>query len=101
MVLYFTQNAVLQADLAVLEAPGVKVICIANQGQPAEHVLIDHSGQAHERYGAVDGSAFLVRPDGYLMGCWMAARASDIAAALKPFQIKNERGPMTATKGTA
>ena len=101
MVLYFSRDAVLPTELAALETPGVKVICIAIQGQPDAHMLIDQTGQARARYGAVDGSAFLVRPDGYLMGCWMAARAGDIASALKPFQMENSRSLLAATKGAA
>jgi 3-(3-hydroxy-phenyl)propionate hydroxylase len=62
------------------------VICITSQGQPTANTLIDATGQARERYGAVNGSAYLVRPDGYLMGCWPMANAQAIAAALLPFQ---------------
>ena len=101
VVLYFTGDAVLPADLAALETPDVKLICIASQGQPAAHMLIDQTGQARARYGAVDGSAFLVRPDGYLMGCWMAARAGEIASALKPFKMENSRSLLAAAKGAA
>jgi 3-(3-hydroxy-phenyl)propionate hydroxylase len=44
-----------------------------------------------------DGSAFLVRPDGYLMGRWKAASAADIAAALKPFQQQLAAGAAHAS----
>lgn len=96
VVLYFSDHAGLHAglpaDLAALTTPGeaspaaVNVIGIASQGQPMPNILIDETGQARERYGADNGSAYLVRPDGYLMGRWMAAQATDIAEALKPFQ---------------
>ncbi len=92
VVLYFADHAGLPADLAALASPAkasaaaVTVICIASLGQPARDTLIDEAGQARQRYGAADGSAYLVRPDGYVMGRWRAAQAADIAAALRPFQ---------------
>ena len=95
VVLYFAEQPGLPSDLAALATPphtvianpaAVQVICIASQGQPTANMLVDEAGQARERYVAVNGSAYLVRPDGYLMGCWPAAQAHDIAAALLPFQ---------------
>jgi 3-(3-hydroxy-phenyl)propionate hydroxylase len=92
VLLYFSAKGVLPEDIAALATSGqdgpasVKVIAIGKQGAPADGVLLDELGQVRERYGAGDGSAFLVRPDGYLMGRWKAASAADIASALKPFQ---------------
>lgn len=95
VVLYFSDQPGLPTELAALATPPdagvtspatVQVICIASQGQPTTHTWIDETGQARERYGAKKGSAYLVRPDGYLMGYWPTARALDIAAALHPFQ---------------
>ena len=99
VVLYFSQDVVLPANLTALATQTVKVIYIASKGEPAASLLIDQEGQARERYGAEDGSAFLVRPDGYLMGCWAAARAGDIAEALKPFQMENLRSTRAAIGG--
>ncbi len=95
VVLYFAEHAALPIELAALattsrtgaaDPADVQVICIASQGQPTVSTRIDEAGQARERYGALNGSAYLVRPDGYLMGCWPIANAQEIAAALKPFQ---------------
>jgi 3-(3-hydroxy-phenyl)propionate hydroxylase len=92
VVLYFAQHGRLPDEIAALAAPGeggpaaVRVICIASQGEPDVNTLVDESGQARERYDAADGSAWLVRPDGYLMGCWTGAPADAVQAALKPFQ---------------
>ncbi len=92
VVLYFAEQVGLPADLAALTSSNeaspaaVQVICIASQGLPAQDTLVDETGQARERYGALNGSAYLVRPDGYLMGHWPVTKAQDIAAALKPFQ---------------
>jgi 3-(3-hydroxy-phenyl)propionate hydroxylase len=92
VLLYFSAKGVLPKDIAALATSGqdgpasVKVIAIGKQGESADGILFDELGQARERYGAGDGSAFLVRPDGYLMGRWKAASAAEIASALKPFQ---------------
>lgn len=92
VVLHFAEQAGLPQDIAALATPGeqgpaaVKVICIAGQGEPAANTLVDALGQARERYGAVDGSAFVVRPDGYLLGRWKSAAAADIDAALKSYR---------------
>lgn len=64
----------------------VKVIRISSHGQPGQNTLVDELGQARARYGANEGSTYLVRPDGYLMGCWKNADVAEIASALKPFQ---------------
>ncbi|MEY4882564.1 MAG: hypothetical protein RIS34_418 [Pseudomonadota bacterium] len=64
----------------------VKVIQLSSHGQPAQNILIDELCQARSRYGAAQGSVYLVRPDGYLIGCWKAADATAIATALKPFR---------------
>jgi 3-(3-hydroxy-phenyl)propionate hydroxylase len=91
VVLYFAGQAGLPQDIAALATPGgrgplaVKVICIG-QGEPAANTLVDALGQAHGRYGAVDGSAFVVRPDGYVLGRWKAAVAADIDAACRPYR---------------
>lgn len=43
----------------------------------------DHTGRLFETYGAKPGTAYLVRPDGHLLGRWRDARAGDIAAGLE------------------
>ena len=91
VLLYFAPHPGLPAAMASLATPGVdspatvKVICIASQGEPDAHTLIDELGQAHERYDATKGTVYLVRPDGYVMGRWRTVEATDIQAALKPF----------------
>ena len=91
VLLHFAECA-LPADLAALATHGdnspaaLKVIRIARSGLPDLTTLVDEMAQAHARYGAALGSTFLVRPDGYLMGCWNAADAGAVKDALKPFQ---------------
>lgn len=53
-------------DLAIdagTSPAAVRVIRISSHGQPAENTLVDELGQAFSRYGAVQASAYLVRPD--------------------------------------
>ncbi|MEO6322279.1 MAG: FAD-dependent monooxygenase, partial [Polaromonas sp.] len=89
VLLYFADHGGLPADLAALATPGLtgpaglKVICIARQGGADAQTLVDDLGQAHERYDAHDGTLYLVRPDGYVMGRWRQARADDVQAALQ------------------
>jgi 3-(3-hydroxy-phenyl)propionate hydroxylase len=103
LLLYFSAKGELPNDIAALATDGqdgpasVKVMCIASQGEPAVNILLDELGQARERYGATGGSAFLVRPDGYLMGRWKSVSAADIAAALKPFQQQLAAGAAHAS----
>jgi 3-(3-hydroxy-phenyl)propionate hydroxylase len=91
VLLYFAESA-LSADLAGMATVGdtspaaVRVIRIARQGLPGLNTLVDETAQAQARYGATQGATFLVRPDGYLMGCWKVADAGVLKAALKPFQ---------------
>ncbi|MGH8804539.1 MAG: FAD-dependent oxidoreductase [Polaromonas sp.] len=91
VVLCFAPHPGLPAAMASLASSGVaspatvQVICIASQGEPDANTLIDELGQARERYNAADGTVYLVRPDGYVMGRWRVAAAGDIQAALKPF----------------
>ena len=98
VVLYFAQDGRLPEDIAALATRGeggpaaVNVICIAGQGAPAVNTLVDEAGQARERYGAADGAAWLVRPDGYLMGRWTIAPAAALEAALQPFHQRFAAG---------
>ncbi|MDW5441674.1 FAD-dependent oxidoreductase [Polaromonas sp. SM01] len=89
VLLYFAKQPGLPAALQALATPEVagpaalQVICIARQGQADARTLIDEPGQAHDRYDAEEGTLYLVRPDGYVMGRWREGRAADVQAALK------------------
>lgn len=97
VILCFNELGVLPVEMdclaqSDLTAPaGVDVICIACTGAPRRNVYLDESGQFAERYGAVEGSTFLVRPDGYLMGCWRPGNAGEVAAALAPYGVLTSR----------
>ncbi|WP_175999441.1 FAD-dependent oxidoreductase [Burkholderia stabilis] len=43
----------------------------------------DEDGRLFDLYGARDGTVYLVRPDGHVLGRWHDARADDVAAALE------------------
>ena len=94
VVLSFSESG-LSADLTVLandagsSPAAVRVIQISSHGQPGQNTLVDESGQARARYGANEGLTYLVRPDGYRMGCWKTADAAEIAIALHPFKQKS------------
>lgn len=91
VLLCFSESA-LPGDVAVLAMDAgtspatVRVIWISSQGQPGQNMLVDELGQARSRYGANEGSTYLVRPDGYLMGYWKTTDAATLKSALKPFQ---------------
>ena len=55
---------------------------------PAEgaHTHVDALGDAWQRYGAIEGDVFLLRPDGYVMACWARPDAQTLHAALAPFR---------------
>jgi 3-(3-hydroxy-phenyl)propionate hydroxylase len=64
----------------------VRVIQVTSHGLPGQNTLVDELGQARVRYGANEGSTYVVRPDGYLMGCLKTPDAAVVAGALRPFQ---------------
>lgn len=47
--------------------------------------LADPHGQLASRYGHQAGAVYLLRPDGYVLGRWIAPAAADLRAALAPY----------------
>ncbi|HEY9273490.1 MAG TPA: FAD-dependent oxidoreductase, partial [Achromobacter sp.] len=47
--------------------------------------LQDTHGQLRQRYGAQAGAVYLLRPDGYVLGRWIAPPAATLRAALQPY----------------
>jgi len=47
--------------------------------------LADPHGQLAARYGNQTGSVYLLRPDGYVLGRWIAPAAGELRAALAPY----------------
>ncbi|MGY3287629.1 MULTISPECIES: FAD-dependent oxidoreductase [unclassified Bradyrhizobium] len=73
---------------AAIEAPvGVKDICIGG-----EDGLADPAGLTAKRYDAEPGSAYLLRPDGYVAARFRHPTRAGVAAALSRAQGFNEQG---------
>ena len=91
VVLYFSDDPHLPAawqPLAESPASGaasLRLVRVASRGAPDERSVVDALGQAWQRYDAQEGTAYLVRPDGYVMGRWRrsAAQSANIVRALK------------------
>jgi 3-(3-hydroxy-phenyl)propionate hydroxylase len=89
VLLYFSHMAELpdshSALLATVATNAVVVapLCITRTGATAGAALFDELGQAHDRYDARDGTAYLVRPDGYVMARWRNPTADKLQAALR------------------
>jgi 3-(3-hydroxy-phenyl)propionate hydroxylase len=49
---------------------------MAPDGAPDARTVIDELGQAWQGYDATDGTLYLIRPDGYVMGRWRDAAAA-------------------------
>ncbi|WP_447917872.1 FAD-dependent monooxygenase [Achromobacter aegrifaciens] len=49
------------------------------------NALQDPHGQLRQRYGAEAGAVYLLRPDGYVLGRWIAPAAATLRAALTPY----------------
>jgi 3-(3-hydroxy-phenyl)propionate hydroxylase len=66
---------------------------VARGGAPGPQRLVDREGEAWSRYGAHEGTLYLVRPDGYVLGRWRAHDATQLAAALAPFGLDPQESP--------
>jgi 3-(3-hydroxy-phenyl)propionate hydroxylase len=68
-----------RAGLAAL-----RLVRITLHGAPDACTVIDELGQAWQRYDAMDGTLYLIRPDGYVMGRWRdsASTPADLHRAL-------------------
>lgn len=54
----------------------LRLVRIAGQGSAPAQGIVDELGQAWQRYGADEGTLYLIRPDGYVMGRWRKAGSS-------------------------
>ncbi len=91
VALYFSNDSRLPADLRRLAdnsrsgSARLHLIRIAASGEPDSRTLVDELGQARQRYDAKEGTVYLIRPDGYVMGRWRktASPGSEISQALQ------------------
>ncbi|MDR8051077.1 FAD-dependent oxidoreductase [Burkholderia cenocepacia] len=87
----FTADGVPDPSLAALE-PRLQaahipfaLVTLARHAATVRHPACrghDDDGRLFDMYGARDGTVYLVRPDGHVLGRWHDARADDVSAAL-------------------
>jgi 3-(3-hydroxy-phenyl)propionate hydroxylase len=76
VALYFSNNARHpEPHAANTEAATLRHVRVATHGAPAAHAVVDELGQAWARYDAAEGTLYLIRPDGYVMGRWREAES--------------------------
>jgi 3-(3-hydroxy-phenyl)propionate hydroxylase len=65
-------------------AATVRLVRVAGHGPPDADTIVDELDQAWQRYEAVEGTLYLIRPDGYVMARWREAGSTppDIDGAL-------------------
>ncbi len=80
VLLRFTSKATQAEGIAMDEGLHVRVIHPA--GVTSHDAMSDQHGQAWSRYCAEEGSAVLVRPDGYVMGRWRQPDSKAIRDAI-------------------
>ncbi len=55
---------------------------VARNGGTDAATVVDFMGEAWHRYGARDGTLYLVRPDGYVLACWSQPDWQAVAVVL-------------------
>jgi len=91
VVLYFSSNATRptqwheRSTAARGGAAALRWVRVAAGGAPDDHSVVDELGQAWQRYNAKEGTLYLIRPDGYVMGRWRGAASApkDFDAVLR------------------
>jgi 3-(3-hydroxy-phenyl)propionate hydroxylase len=51
----------------------LRLVRVSTRGDPDPCTVVDELGQAWQRYDAAEGTLYLIRPDGYVMGRWREA----------------------------
>jgi 3-(3-hydroxy-phenyl)propionate hydroxylase len=77
VALYFSSGArpFEQPPAAVPGDVPLRLVRVAPGGAAASHTVVDEAGQAWKRYDAMQGTLYLIRPDGYVMGRWREAES--------------------------
>ena len=72
----------LQESLGCFDIP-LRVEIIASRSPVHQHARVtsDHTGRLFPMYGAEDGTAYLVRPDGHVLARWKQAHPEEVSAA--------------------
>jgi 3-(3-hydroxy-phenyl)propionate hydroxylase len=86
---HFSEDGNVPRELAKLEddyhgkkVPFAVVPVMARQSE-VKNGARDKNGKFAAMYGAKPGTAYLVRPDGHVLGRWHNAKAADVAAAIE------------------
>lgn len=92
-LLYFTDAAevpdAIQARVQALHERGVPLRVLAISAQPrarisgADELIDDSNGHLHSKYGAVSGSAYLVRPDQHVCARWQQLSGPALGCAIE------------------
>jgi 3-(3-hydroxy-phenyl)propionate hydroxylase len=61
------------ADASRSGVAALRLVRVSDRGAPDPNTVIDELGQAWQRYDAAEGTLYLIRPDGYVMGRWRKA----------------------------
>jgi 3-(3-hydroxy-phenyl)propionate hydroxylase len=90
VALYFSNNPHLPASLRQAAAASrsgaaaLRLVRVSARGGADAGTVIDELGQAWQRYDAMEGTLYLIRPDGYVMARWRdTATPADIDRVLK------------------
>ena len=88
-VFFFGEDGTVPASLraqvdALSQRAPMRLVTIARNAPAADvrNAAWDRTGRAFPMYGAVPGSLYLVRPDGYVMARWLAWNGRELEAAL-------------------
>jgi 3-(3-hydroxy-phenyl)propionate hydroxylase len=90
--LYFSSNATLPAGLTAISASvstipaTLTLLRIAPNGRADAQTVIDSSADVYRKYAASEGSFYLIRPDGYVLGRWQNPDWTEINSALAPYR---------------
>ena len=89
VALYFAAHPLIPAYLQQAAAASrsgaaaLRLVRVATEGGPDGAAVVDELGQAWQRYDALEGTLYLVRPDGYVMGRWRDAASANIDQVLR------------------
>ena len=82
VALYFSNNPRLPDDVQRAAegsaVPALRLVRVSAHGEPDLRTVVDELGQAWQRYDATEGTLYLIRPDGYVMGRWREAASARI-----------------------
>ena len=84
VALYFSNDPHLPEQLQQVAAAarsgiaGLRLVHVAPNGLADALTVVDELGQARQRYDAVEGTLYLIRPDGYVMGRWRGAASPSV-----------------------